>query len=99
MAGKQADVIRRPRLDRVSWRPRSPVVLPAVMATEGVAFAVLLGLDGSALWRLVRVLVTLAVTALAVWFTRRAGRTGRGVTALMLGIAGTAAGTGVAGAH
>jgi dienelactone hydrolase len=39
------------------------------------------------------------VTALAVWFTRRAGRTGRGATALVLGIAGTAAGAGVAGGH
>jgi hypothetical protein len=44
------------------------------MAAEGVAFAVLLGLDGSAVWRVVRVLVVIAVTALAVWFTRRAGR-------------------------
>ena len=69
------------------------------MAAEGVAFAVLLGLDGSAVWRVVRVLVVIAVTALAVWFTRRAGRTGRGATALVLGIAGTAAGAGAAGGH
>ena len=48
------------------------------MAAEGVAFAVLAGLDGSPVWRVVRVLVVIAVTALAVWFTRRAGRTGGG---------------------
>lgn len=73
-------------------------MLPAVMAAEGVAFAVLVGLDGSPVWR-VRVLVTLAATALAVWYMRRAGRSGRGTTALVAGIAGTAAGAGVAGAH
>ena len=69
------------------------------MAAEGVAFAVLAGLDGSAVWRVGRVLVVIAVTALAVWFTRRAGRTGQGATALVLGIAGTAAGAGAASAH
>jgi dienelactone hydrolase len=69
------------------------------MATEGVALAVLLGLDGSPPRQVVRVLVTLAVTSLAVWFTRRAGRTGRGATALLAGIMGTVAGAGVAGAH
>ena len=74
-------------------------MLPALVAAEGVAFAVLAGLDGSAVWRVVRVLVVIAVTALAVWFTRRAGRTGRGATALVLGIAGTAAGAGAAGGH
>ena len=69
------------------------------MAAEGAAFAVLAGLDGSAVWRVVRVLVVLAVTVLAVWFTRRAGRAGRGATALVLGIAGTAAGAGAASGH
>jgi uncharacterized protein len=73
--------------------------MPFVMAIEGMALAALLGLDGSAVWRLARVLVTLVATALAVWFARRAGRTGRGATALVAGIAGTAAGAGVAGAH
>ena len=69
------------------------------MAAEGVAFAVLAGLDGSLVWRVVRVLVVIAVTGLAVCFTRRAGRTGRGATALLLGIAGTAAGAGAASGH
>jgi uncharacterized protein len=39
------------------------------------------------------------VTALAVWFARRAGRAGQGAAALPLGIAGTAAGLGVAAGH
>ena len=69
------------------------------MAAEGVAFAVLLGLAGSQLWQVVRVLVTLTVTGLAVWLTRRAKRTGRGAVALVAGIVGTAAGAGVAGTH
>ena len=99
MAGKHTGVLPQPRSDQVPARPRSPVILPAVIATEGVAFAILLSLDGSAMWQVVRVLVTLTVTALAAWFTRRAGRVGQGATALMLGIAGTVAGAGVAGAH
>jgi len=98
MAGKHADVVPRPRSEQVASR-RRPVVLPAVMAAEGVAFAVLAGLDGSPGWRLARVLAAVAVTALAVWFTRRAGRAGQGTAALLLGIAGTAAGAGVASAH
>jgi uncharacterized protein len=69
------------------------------MAAEGVAFAVLAGIDGSAAGQAVRVLVVVVVTTGAVWFTRRAGRTGRGATALLLGIAGTAAGAGTAGGH
>jgi pimeloyl-ACP methyl ester carboxylesterase len=69
------------------------------MAAEGVAFAVLAGLDGSSAWRVARVLAVVVVTALAIWFTRRAGRVGHGITALLLGIAGTAAGAGVASAH
>ena len=99
MAGKDTDVLPQPRSEQIPSRRRSPVVLPAVMAAQGVAFAVLAGLDGSPGWRVARVLVAVAVTALAVWFTRRAGRAGQGTTALLLGIAGTAAGAGVASAH
>ena len=94
MKGKHTDVLPPPRSGQVPPRLRSPVVLPALMAAEGAAFAVLAGLDGSPVWRVVRVLVVIAVTALAVWFTRRAGRTGQGAAALVLGIAGTAAGVG-----
>jgi uncharacterized protein len=99
MAGQHTDVLPQPHSDQDSSRSRSPAVLSAAMAAEGVALAVLLGLDGSAWWRLARVLVTLAATALAVRLTRRVGHVGRGATALVLGIAGTAAGFGVAGAH
>jgi dienelactone hydrolase len=70
-----------------------------IMAAEGAAFAVLASLDGSAAWQAARVLLVVVVTAWAVWFTLRAGRAGRGVTALALGIAGTATGAGAASAH
>jgi dienelactone hydrolase len=53
----------------------------------------------SPVWQAVRVLAAIVVTALAVWYARRDGRTGRWVTALVLGIVGTAAGAGVADAH
>ena len=69
------------------------------MAAEGTAFAVLAGLGGSTAWQAARVLTVVLVTAWAVWFTRRAGRAGRGATALAFGIAGTVAGAGVGSAH
>jgi hypothetical protein len=75
------------------------VVLPAVIAAQGAAFAVLAGLDGSATWQAARVLLVATVTAWAVWFTRRAGRAGQGATALLFGITGTAAGAGAGSAH
>jgi len=74
-------------------------VLPAVIAAEGAAFAALAGLDGSAAWQAARVVVVVVVTAWAVWFTRRARRAGQATTALLFGIAGTAAGAGVGSAH
>ena len=55
-----------------------PAVLSAVVASGGLAFAVLAGLDSSPAWRVARVVVVIAAIALAVWFTRRAGRPGRG---------------------
>ena len=99
MAGNQTDTLPRLRNDQVRSRSRSPAVLPVVMAAEGVAFAALLGLDGSAAWQVARIVAALAVTVLAVWFTRRAGETGRGATVLVLGIVGTAAGAGAASGH
>jgi uncharacterized protein len=59
----------------------------------------LAGLDGSPVWRVARVLVVIAITGLAVWFTRRPSRAVGGGTTLVLGIVGTAAGAGVASAH
>jgi hypothetical protein len=100
MKGKHADVFpQSPGEQQVSSKPRPPVVLPALIAANGIAFAVLGGLGGSAAWRMARVLVVIAVTATAVWFTRRTGRAGRGAVALPLGIAGTVAGAGTASGH
>src|SRR6516165_8872211 len=69
MAARHAAVLPEPRSEQVSLRPRPPVMLSILIVAEGVAFAVLRGLDGSAVWQAARVLVTLMVTALAVWFT------------------------------
>jgi uncharacterized protein len=99
MTGKHADVLPRSRGEKVPSRPRPPVILQAVMAAEGVACAVLAGPDGSPAWRVARVVMILTVTALAMWFTRRAGRAGQGTAALLLGMAGTAAGAGISGAQ
>ena len=99
MSGTRADVRSQSKGDRAHARSRSPVVLPAVIAVQGAALAVLAGLDGSPVWRVARVLVVIAISGLAVWFTPRAGRAARGGTALVLGIVGTAVGAGVAIGH
>ena len=70
-----------------------------MVAAGGLAFTVLAGLDGSAAWQVTRVVMVIAGTAGAVWFTRRAGRAGQGTAVLLPGIAGTAAGAGIASAH
>src|SRR2546429_683874 len=54
MTGKHADVLPQPRREKVPSRPRAPVVLPAIVTVEGVAFAGLAGLDGSPAWRVAR---------------------------------------------
>jgi len=90
MAGKDAGVLPRSPREDVPSRSRPPVVLPAALAVEGVALALLAGLDGSVTWQAARVLLVVMVTAWAVWLTRRARRVGQGATALALGIAGTA---------
>ena len=76
MTGTRTDVLSQPRSERGRTQPRSPAVLPGVIAVEGAALAVLAGLDGSPVWRVARVLVVVAIIALAVWFTGRTGRTG-----------------------
>src|SRR5215470_9242664 len=99
MAGRHTAVLPGAHSDQVPVRPRPPVLLPALIAAEGAALAVLLGLDGSAEWRAARVATVIAVTIVAAWFTRRASRVGRGAVALMAGIVGTVTGAGVASAH
>jgi dienelactone hydrolase len=99
MAARHAELLPQPHSDEAPSRSLPPVVLPAVVAAEGAAFAILLGLDGSAVWRVARVLVALAVTGLVVWFIGRSGRTGRGTAAVALGIMGTVAGAGVSTGH
>jgi hypothetical protein len=73
--------------------------MPGLVAAEGAALAVLAGPDGSPVWRLVRVLVVIAVTAVGVWVTHQAGRASRGAAALVAGIVGTVTGAGVDSAH
>ena len=48
-------------------------MLPAVIAAEGVAFAVLAGVDGSAGWQAARVLLVVVVTASIPDAVRAAG--------------------------
>ena len=75
------------------------MVLPAVIVAQGVALAVLAGLDGSPAWQGARVLAVIAATGLGVWFARQAALAARGGTALALGVVGTVAGAGVASAQ
>jgi uncharacterized protein len=99
MAGRHAAVLPEAHGDQVPFRAGPPVLLPALIAADGVALAVLLGLAGSAGWQVARVVTVIALTAVAAWFGRRAGRAGRGAVALVAGIGGTVTGAGVASAY
>jgi dienelactone hydrolase len=76
-----------------------PGALPWLVAVQGAAFLFLMGTGGSLGWWLVRELVVVAVTAGAFMATRRPGPVVRGGSALLLGIVGTAAGTGIGAVH
>jgi hypothetical protein len=78
MAGRHAAVLAEAHSDQVLFRPRPLVLLPALITAEGAAVAVLLGLAGSAEWQVARIVMMIPVTIAAAWFTRRAGRAGRG---------------------
>jgi dienelactone hydrolase len=99
MTSRHADVLPGPQSDQARSRPRSPAIVPVLIASEGIALSALMGLDGSAVWQGVRVLVMVMVTCLAAWSALRAGRPGQGVIAVAAGITGTVAGAGVASAH
>jgi len=96
MIGRQTELIPEAGTGLV---PRPPVMVPALLVAEGAALAMLLALDGSAVWRVARVLVAIALTAWAAWLTRWSERAGRGMIALVAGIVGMVAGAGVASAH
>jgi pimeloyl-ACP methyl ester carboxylesterase len=64
-----------------------------------MAFVLLIGLAGSPLWRGLRMLAVVGITAAAAMYSRRPGVLGRGATALVLGIAGTVAGAGIGGVY
>ena len=83
----------------VAATPR-PLELPTIaVVAEGAALATIVGWDGSASWRLIRVAVVLAVAAAAARAIRRTGRVGRGTTSLLAGIAGVVAGLGIGGVY
>ncbi len=77
---------------------RAPRVLPGLVVVQGAAFLFLMG-SGSPLWRAVRMVVVVAVTAAGVIAVRRPGPLRRGGTAFALGIAGTVAGAGIGAVH
>jgi uncharacterized protein len=79
-------------------RPR-PVLLPAATIVLGVAVSFLVVRDGSPLWQFTRVLVTIAATAAATVGLRHWPRWSAGVTAVCLGVIGTALGAGVGIPH
>ena len=65
MTGTRTGMLSRPEGGWGRARPRSPAALPAVIAVQGAALAVLAGLDGSPVWRVARVLWVIAITGLA----------------------------------
>jgi dienelactone hydrolase len=76
-------------------RPGFVLFLQATTLVQGVAFAWLVGRDGSPSWRVIRILVVAAVIGLTTAAESRAGRRARASIAFLLGAAGTVAGAGI----
>ena len=83
-------------------RPRSRLtvlVLRAALLVQGVALAVIVGIDGSQPWQVARVMLVVGVTLAAVWLLGAGGRVTRGAVALVLGLVGTVVGVGIGVMH
>jgi dienelactone hydrolase len=82
------------------WRTTRMVTALRVAAlVEGLAAAVIVGLNGSLPWQLARVLLVGALTALAVWGLGSTRRGVRAVVALSTGLVGTVVGIGIGIGH
>ena len=51
MAGRRTDVLSEPRGGQVRSRLWPWAILPALIGAKGAAFAAMIALDGSAVWR------------------------------------------------
>jgi pimeloyl-ACP methyl ester carboxylesterase len=76
-----------------------PPLLEGALIALGIAATVTVGRDGSPGWQLARVLVTVLLTAATVLIVRRTPDRSRGVTAMVIGVVGTALGAGIGGPH
>ncbi len=70
----------------------------ATIAT-GAAFLVVVGSQGSVLWRIVRIALVVALALGALWLEHRHSRPLRGVGSLAVGLVGTSAGVGIGLIH
>jgi uncharacterized protein len=65
----------------------------------GLSVVALVGWHGSAMWRVTRVAIVLAVTLGALWLEHRSNRAIRSVCGLTIGVVGTSAGIGIGLMH
>ncbi len=80
--------------------PAEPArVAMAALVAEGVAFAVLVGLTGSPVGRVLRLVIVAVGTGAALATERRGGRVVRGVVAFSAGVVGTTTGAAIGLAH
>lgn len=68
-------------------------------AALGLSLLILVGWHGSAMWRLARMAVVIALTVGALWLEHLGSRPLRGVDGLALGLVGTSAGLGIGLMH
>lgn len=97
MEGRFRSVHRGPTPARV--RSSSPSALRWLVTIQAVATSVVVGGDGTPLWRVARVVAVLGISGLALLGAGRTTRPRRVAIAMALGVAGTVGGGGVASAH
>lgn len=86
-------------------RARSPsatargIAGTGALAAQTAGLAVLVGIDGSTGWRVLRVLTVLVIGAAGLLVERRGGRVLGGPVALLLGVVGLCVGAGIGAVH
>jgi dienelactone hydrolase len=73
--------------------------IPAVMVVQAIALSVLVGYEGSLMWRAVRIFAVVAITALAIRVERRSSAPWPGAAMVAVGTVGTVVGAGIGGVH
>jgi len=97
--GTPTQIDEPPPVSRASRRSGALWRWDVATVVLGLSFVVLVGWHGSTVWRVVRVVIVVAVTLGALWLEHRTNRAIRSVCGLAIGVVATSAGIGIGLMH